>query len=64
MSIKKVHASGEELTVNILIELLRTMPREAVIHEATLTTGHIFIKYELKEDDCNVRRDESAEEKE
>ena len=64
MSIKKVHASGEELTVNILIELLRTMPREAVIHEATMTTDHIYIKYELKEDDCNVRRDESAEEKE
>lgn len=44
MSIKEVHASGEELTVNILIELLRTMPREAVIHEANMTTDHIYIK--------------------
>lgn len=54
MSVKEVHASGEELTVNVLIEILRTLPKEALIHEANMTTDHIYIKYEIKEDNCNV----------
>lgn len=50
MESRNIVASGEELTIDILIKLLQELPKNAVVIEACMTMQEVHIQYQLQEE--------------